>query len=218
MWYDELFNELEGLVDEIQAIKMSAYMKNNFPFLGIPKPKLNSIVKPYIKIVKKEDTADWDFINICWEKRYREAQYTGLEYIISIQNKLVERDIDKLKQLIITKSWWDTTDSLDRIVGNLVRKYPNLTRTMLDWSKSDNIWLRRVSIDFQLQFKNDVNKNLLEEIICNNFGAGEFFIDKAIGWSLRDYGKVNPRWVSEFIEKYRNKLSKLSIKEAGKYL
>jgi 3-methyladenine DNA glycosylase AlkD len=60
--------------------------------------------------------------------------------------------------------------------------------------------------------------DLLEEIICNNFGTGEFFINKAIGWSLRDYSKVNPTWVESFIERHRNKLSKLSIKEASKYL
>ena len=89
---------------------------------------------------------------------------------------------------------------------------------MIDWSKSENIWLRRVAIDFQLQFKEDVNADLLEEIIYSNFGTGEFFIDKAIGWSLRDYSKVNPRWVAAFIEKYRNELAKLSIREASKYL
>lgn len=218
MWYNKLFNEMECSKDEIQSIKMSAYMKNNFPFLGLPKPKLITIIKPYIKAVAKEEKVDWNFVDVCWEKHYREAQYTGVEYLSAIRKKIMEQDLDKLKQLIITKPWWDTSDSLDRIVGLLVQSYPNLTRTMLDWSKSENIWLRRVAIDFQLQFKEDVNAALLEEIICNNFGTGEFFIDKAIGWSLRDYSKVNPRWVATFVEKYRNELTKLSIKEASKYL
>lgn len=218
MWYNKLFNEMECSKDEIQSIKMSAYMKNKFPFLGLPKPKLITIIKPYIKAVAKEEKVDWNFVDLCWGKDYREAQYTGAEYLSAVQKKIMEQDLDKLKQLIITKSWWDTSDSLDGIVGLLVKKYPNLTRTMIDWSKSENIWLRRVAIDFQLQFKKDVNADLLEEIICNNFGTGEFFIDKAIGWSLREYSKVNPRWVDAFIEKYRDELAKLSIREASKYL
>jgi|BioPla2DNA2_1021312.scaffolds.fasta_scaffold06429_8 3-methyladenine DNA glycosylase AlkD len=217
MWYDKLFIELESLKDETQSVKMSAYMKNNFPFLGLPKSKLITVIKPYIKTVAKEKV-DWNFVDVCWEKDYREAQYTGVEYLFTIQKKLIEQDMDKLRQLIITKSWWDTSDSLDRIVGLLVQKHPILFKTMLDWSKNDNIWLRRVAIDFQLQYKEDVNVDLLEEIICNNFGTGEFFINKAIGWSLRDYSKVNPTWVESFIERHRNKLSKLSIKEASKYL
>jgi 3-methyladenine DNA glycosylase AlkD len=217
MWYDKLFIELESLKDEVQSVKMSAYMKNNFPFLGIPKPKLTTVIKPYIKIASKEEI-DWGFVDACWKKDYREAQYTGVEYLIAVQKKLLEQDLDKLRQLIVTKSWWDTADSLDRLVGLLVQKYPALSKTMVDWSKSDNIWLRRVAIDFQLQYKEKVNADLLEEIICNNFASSEFFINKAIGWSLREYSKVNPIWVKNFIERHRNKLPKLSIKEASKYL
>ncbi len=217
MWYDKLFIELESLKDETQAAKMSAYMKNNFPFLGLPKPRLITVIKPYIKTASKEEV-DWGFIDVCWKKDYREAQYTGVEYLITIQKKILKQDLNKLRQLIITKSWWDTSDSLDRIVGLLVQKYPDLSETMIDWSKNDNIWLRRVAIDFQLQYKEEVNADLLEEIICNNFGSSEFFINKAIGWSLRDYSKVNSAWVANFIERHRNKLSMLSIKEASKYL
>lgn len=218
MWYEEMFGELESQKDEEQAAKMSAYMKNHFPFLGLQKPKLTAIIKPYIKKTAKEENIDWDFVDACWQKEYREAQYAGVEYLIAVQNKLTEHDLEKLKELIVTKSWWDTSDSIDRIVGLLVQKYPALANVMIDWSKSDNIWLRRVAIDFQLQYKEKVDTGLLEKIICANFGTGEFFIEKAIGWILRDYSKVNPGWVKGFIRKYEDKMAKLSIKEASKYL
>lgn len=58
----------------------------------------------------------------------------------------------------------------------------------------------------------------MERIIKNNLGSNEFFINKAIGWSLRDYSKVNPDWVRDFLSKYENDLAPLSKKEAGKYL
>ena len=64
---------------------------------------------------------------------------------------------------------------------------------------------------------NRINE-LLEKIIVNNFGSNEFFINKAIGWSLRDYSKTNPKWVKEFVGKYKDKMDKLSIKEASKYI
>lgn len=89
---------------------------------------------------------------------------------------------------------------------------------MLEWSASDNIWLKRVSIDFQQEYKDKTNTELLEKIICNNLGSNEFFVNKAIGWSLRDYSKVNPEWVKGFLTKYKEQLSTLSIKEASKYL
>ncbi|MCG4944403.1 DNA alkylation repair protein [Enterocloster bolteae] len=52
----------------------------------------------------------------------------------------------------------------------------------------------------------------------NNFGSSEFFINKAIGWSLRDYSRINPDWVREFVEEHKDRMDKLSIREASKYL
>lgn len=97
-------------------------------------------------------------------------------------------------------------------------RYPYLKEKMRQWSISESIWLRRASIDFQQKYKEKTDAALLEEIICNNLGTNEFFINKAIGWSLRDYSKINPEWVRDFLGKYKDVLSTLSVKEASKYL
>ena len=217
MWYKDLFIELEKLKDDKQSKKMSAYMQNKFMFLGIPKPKLKELTKPYLNESKKYDF-DWSFIDICWEKEYREAQYTAIDYLKLNIKKLTDKDLDKLKELIVTKSWWETVDSIDAMIGSIVLKHPELQNEMLNWSVSDNIWIKRVAINFQQEYKDKTNTELLEKIICNNFGSNEFFINKAIGWSLRDYSKINPEWVNCFIEQYKEKMDKLSIKEASKYL
>lgn len=217
MWYKDLFNELEKLFDKEQSIKMSKYMQNKFEFLGIPKPKLNEFIKPYLKESKKYPI-DWDFIRLCWNKDYREAQYIGIEYIMKNIKNINEADLENIKYLIINKSWWETVDSLDAVMGSIILKNKELENVMIDWSNSDNLWLRRVSIDYQQEYKEKTNTKVLEKIIVNNLGSNEFFINKAIGWSLRDYSKVNPIWVKDFINKYRDSLDKLSIKEASKYL
>jgi len=89
---------------------------------------------------------------------------------------------------------------------------------MLKWSTDDDIWLRRIAIDHQNGRKDKTNTVLLEKILINNLGTDEFFINKAIGWSLREYSKTNPEWVRAFVDKNRNKMSNLSIREASKYL
>jgi len=217
MWHNNLFPELEKNKNAERAIKMAAYMQSKFAFLGISKPKLKEIIKPYIKESKKYGL-DWKFVNICWKKDYREAQYVAVEYLDSSIKLLTDNDLPNLKKLIITKSWWETVDSIDAVVGKLVLNYKQLEKEMLKWSKDENIWVRRVSIDFQLQYKEKTNQKLLEQIIINNFGTDEFFINKAIGWSLREYSKTNQKWVKDFINKYKNQLHKLSVKEGSKYL
>ncbi len=139
-------------------------------------------------------------------------------YLKAMQSYLKDSDLPKLEQLVVTKSWWDTVDILDRIVGSLVYDKPEMEKLILQWSLSDNIWLRRVAIDHQLLRKAKTNVQLMEKILQNNLNQTEFFINKSIGWALRDYSKTNPAWVETFIEKNKERMADLSIKEASKYL
>ena len=118
----------------------------------------------------------------------------------------------------MTKSWWDTIDLLAKVVGSLIIRIEGYDQIMLEWSKDSNIWLRRVAILYQLSLKDKVDKQVLDKILVNNLGDSEFFINKAIGWALRDYSKVNPEWVRKFIEKNRSEMANLSLREASKYL
>ena len=100
----------------------------------------------------------------------------------------------------------------------MVADHPELEEVILKWSLSDNIWLRRVAIDHQLLRKEKTDVHLMEKILLNNLDQTEFFINKAIGWALRDYSKTNLDWVARFIEKNKERMAEPSIKEASKYL
>lgn len=76
---------------------------------------------------------------------------------------------------------------------------------MLEWSKDEDFWVRRIAIDHQLCRKEKTNTKLLEAILVNDFGRNESFINKAIGWTLQNYSKANSELVKEFVEKYKEK-------------
>ena len=135
-----------------------------------------------------------------------------------MQKFLKREDISRLKYLIVTKSWWDTIDLLAKVVGSLIIRIEGYDQIMLEWSKDSNIWLRRVAILYQLSLKDKVDKQVLDKILVNNLGDSEFFINKAVGWALRDYSKYNPEWVREFIKKNKDNMANLSIREASKYI
>lgn len=214
----DLLGELEAAKDPEKAGPMEAYMRYQFPFLGIAGPERNALYRKYFLSAKKTKMIDWDFVDTCWEKEPREYQYVAANYLKAMQSYLTKDDLPKLERLVVTKSWWDTVDILDRVVGSLVANHPELEEVILKWSLSDNIWLRRVAIDHQLLRKEKTNVQLMEKILLNNLDQTEFFITKAIGWALRDYSKINPEWVARFIEKNRKRMAELSIKEASKYL
>lgn len=212
-----IFDTFYQAANPQKAIAMEAYMRNQFKFLGITAPERKILTRDFFKTIDRA-TIDWEFVQQCWEKDEREFQYLAIAYLTKVKQRLTVEDIPRLRQLIVTKSWWDTIDSLDKFVGYVALHHPTVEATLLDWSTDDNIWLRRVAIDHQILRKEQTNPVLLEKIICHNFGQKEFFINKAIGWSLRDYSKTNPEWVKAFIARHQDQMAPLSIREASKYI
>lgn len=202
-----------------KAKQMAAYMRNQFSYYGLQTPERRRIYQPLLKEARKMKMIDWQFLDQCWEDSHREFQYLVTDYLTALQKELTYEDIERhLKYYATTKQWWDTIDSLDRIIGNIAFVDERVNDLMLTWSKDEDMWLRRIAINHQLTRKNKTNKELLAQIIVNNLGSEEFFINKAIGWSLRDYSKTNSDWVRNFVEQHRLQMAPLSIREACKYL
>ena len=214
---EELVKELKALANPDDAVAMKAYMKNKFEFLGVKTLARRKLTKTFFK-QGTDFVIDWNFINEAWNNPYRELQYTALDYLESRKKLLTPSDLPRLKKLAQTKSWWDTIDFLDRLVGSIIARFPETKEIILAWSCDEDIWLRRLAIDHQLLRKKETDTELLENILVNNLGQTEFFINKAIGWALRDYSKTNPDWVRDFIERHRAEMAALSIREGSKYL
>ena len=214
----DLITDLEENRNELLAESMSKYMQDKFRFLGVRGATRTEIYKKYFPDARKTKTIDWDFVENCWNKEEREFQYVVVYYLKAMQKFLKREDISRLKYLIVTKSWWDTVDLLAKVVGSLIIRIEGYDQIMLEWSKDSNIWLRRVAILYQLSLKDKVDKQVLDEVLVNNLGDSEFFINKAVGWALRDYSKYNPEWVREFIKKNKENMANLSIREASKYI
>ncbi|VEE12611.1 putative DNA alkylation repair enzyme [Streptococcus anginosus] len=217
MKVEDIFQGLKEVANPEDAIHMKAYMKDQFEFLGVKTPVRRKLSKVFFK-KNSSPAIDWKFIHQAWDNPYREMQYVVLDYLQLKQKALTPSDLPKIKKLAQTKPWWDTIDFLCRSVGYISLHYPETKKIVLDWSRDKDFWLRRIAIEHQLLQKEETDVQLLEQILINNLNQTEFFINKAIGWALRDYSKTNPDWVLEFIEKYKDKLSKLSIKEGSKYL
>jgi 3-methyladenine DNA glycosylase AlkD len=120
----DLFIKFNSHANAGQAVKMSAYMRNQFAYLGIPTPLRRTLAKEFLASEKKKTSIDWDFIHVCWGKMEREFQYLALDYLSVKKPLLTPGDVPQLKKLALDKSWWDTIDGLDRIMGGIALKFP----------------------------------------------------------------------------------------------
>lgn len=216
--YQSLKKLFEAHSNPERAVSMSKYMKDQFSFCGIAAADRKNLYKDFLKTEKKQDSIDWKFIDQCYADNHREFQYLAYEYLLAMKKQLSFEDISLVKDLVMKKSWWDTVDMLAQVVGNIALKDSRVDALMLAWSQEENIWVQRIAILYQLRFKEKTNTTQLVQILLNCVGTNEFFINKAIGWALREYSKTNPDWVRDFLEKYREQMANLSIREASKYL
>ncbi|USK33256.1 DNA alkylation repair protein [Bacillus sp. F19] len=203
--------------DQEKASAMEKYMRDQFRFFGIKSPERKEITKQFLKQHGRPDHLKTTILEL-WTFEERELLYAAIDILLLEKKKLGPLDIEWMKHLIITNPWWDTVDLIaTNIIGHLVIKNPELRETHLDqWADSDNFWLQRTAILHQLKYKQKTDEAWLYNVILKHSASTEFFIQKAIGWSLREYSKTNPDSVRTFIA--GNELPSLSRREGTKYL
>jgi 3-methyladenine DNA glycosylase AlkD len=200
------------------AFAMAKYMRNNFSFFGIKTENRRRIFKEIWKQNKKEVTENTREIALeLYSKPQREFHYCAIEILIKeLKGNYKKDDIQLIEKLIVTNTWWDSVDTIAKyILGEYLLEFPLETKNIIAlFSKSENIWLNRSAILFQLNYKQKTNFDLLKTECNKHKMSKEFFIQKAIGWALREYAKINPEAVKIFVA--NNNLMPLSTKEALK--
>ena len=203
-----------------QAPAMKKYMRDQFEYLGIKTPQRLALEKEFYAEHGLPEITELDTIlRELWSLPQREFQYIAVGLPGRLNKQLPPEFIETIEYLITTKSWWDTIDAIaGGTVGIHFKRYPAVMKKYLArWRKSENFWLRRTTILFQLNYKQETDFELLCEIINENLGSKEFFINKAIGWALRQYARTDPKAVKRFV-KDTKELNPLSRREAMKHL
>jgi 3-methyladenine DNA glycosylase AlkD len=205
--------------NEKDARQMEKYMRDQFTFIGLRAPAMKTLFNYYISekgLPKREELPE--VIKELWVYPERELQMAALSILTRMVKQFTKEDIDLLEQIIQLKPWWDTIDHIAKhLVGTYFHMYPEMKRPTLEkWLESEHLWLVRSCILFQLGYKEKTDGKLLAEMIERSKHIKDFFIEKAIGWALREYAKTNPVFVKEFVG--TNPLPKLSVREAMKHL
>ena len=194
-------------------------MKGKFEYFGIKSPERRELKKKFLLqygLPKQENLST--ITKESWELPQREFQYFIMEILDRSARKAEKERIDLYEFIIVNKSWWDTVDYIaSNLVGAHFQKYPELIDPIIEkWMKTENIWLQRTALLFQLKYKKKTDISLMTDCINRLHGSKEFFINKAIGWILREYSKTDGEWVRSFVQSHQ--LAPLSKREALKWV
>jgi 3-methyladenine DNA glycosylase AlkD len=194
-------------------------MRNQFEFYGINTMKRREIQRPFLEKSYLPPKVEFEqLLKTLWQKPQREYQYFAQELVYKYRHQFDKNDIVLLEYMATHKSWWDTVDYIAvKLIGPYFQYYPGQLDIYIEkWLASENIWLQRCCLLYQLKRKDKIDAQRLEYIIKRLLGSKEFFINKAIGWVLREYSKTHPKWVENFVE--HNDLPSLSQREALRLL
>ncbi|WP_131105682.1 DNA alkylation repair protein [Ornithinimicrobium sufpigmenti] len=239
MGYDVAFGYDVALVDAVRsalteaadpdrAAGQQAYMKSAMPFHGITTPDLRRILVPVLRQHAPDDRLVWEAtVRELWDgATHREQRYAALA-LAQHRSARAWQDPSVLtlhRHLVVTGAWWDLVDQIaTRLVGPvLLRHRRSVTPVIEAWAGADDLWLRRTAILSQLGHREETDTALLERCIAANLTDSDFgdrfFVRKAIGWALRQHARTDPAWVVNLLERYADRLSPLSRREALKHL
>ena len=222
MLLPSLRKALQKASDPVKASAMRAYMKSAMPYHGVPTPLLRKVCKLTFADVQFATASHWQaqVLDLWRGARFREERYAAL-YLAGDERGRPFQTPSAMKmyeELIVTGAWWDYVDDIaSHRIGPILRDYPApMRRKILSWSKSNNLWKRRAAIVCQLGFKAETDLELLYACIEPSLGSREFFLQKAIGWALRQYAWTDGAEIKRYVRLNRARLSALSYHEALK--
>lgn len=208
-------------VEPGRAVAQQAYMKTTQPFLGVRAPQVRKVTKE-LAIDLGLNTAEARLAaatELFSNATHREHWYAAGELC---SHRVVKGRLEFLplyERMILEGAWWDIVDGCSRRFGELLLANPETIEPLLRaWATDEFMWKRRMSMIAQLHAGANTNTELLNDAMEANLGDPEFFIRKALGWSLRQYGKTNPQWVLEWVHQNKERMSTLSYREAIKRL
>lgn len=220
-WKNKLKFLFEDAANEHKAVQMEKYMRDQFRFLGIDAKTRKELLKDGVGGSWKALNYDeiWEMVFWLYEQEYREYHVAATDLLKIKKSILKKDDLKAVKTLITTHSWWDTVDALaPHALGEILRDDEDFRRVaVMNLLNSDNLWLRRSAIIFQLSYKEHTDNQLLKEVCLQLKEDDEFFIRKAIGWALREYSKIDSAWVRSLLQKEKG-FSSLTVREASKYI
>lgn len=216
---EQLVSNLSAAQNATNAQQMKAYMKNRFDFFGVKSPERKKILSACVQQFGKPRIEQGEELtHLLWQANERELHYCCQELLKRMKFYQIDSSIELFEWMLTHQSWWDTVDFISsNLVGNFLLEYPEKKQLILPrWNSSSNMWLVRATLIFQLKYKQATDFDLLCALIIPHINSKEFFLQKAIGWALREYAKTNALAVKQFVA--AENLAPLSKREALKHL
>lgn len=195
--------------------------KSRLQFLVVSVPEMKRVAKEGFSFYDKSGA---DILSI-WTEIWWNTPYYEVMYVAARYYELHVKDVDEVTWEQLAK-WayrtenWATSDQLSSIYSYILPKYPvQMKQTLAIWNQQlDNQWLRRISIVSLIRYTGKKAVYLPpEEVlpsVANCIDDKRYYVQKAVGWVLREMRRAYPDAVDDFLIQNVTKLSADAFRRA----
>lgn len=158
------------------------------------------------------------FANALIGDRHLEVKGLGIEALACYRREFTPALLPVWKRWL-AKNYsanWATTDSIcGSLIGPLLVVHPRLVRLMLGWSRDSNMWVRRASaVALIPSVRRGLALDAAYEIAGRLHADKEDLLQKAVGWMLREAGKVDPEQLERYLRANGPKIPRTTVRYA----
>jgi 3-methyladenine DNA glycosylase AlkD len=207
--------ELQKLGNVERSIADKNYHKSSRDHWGVPVPVCEALTRSLCKGI-----ADDDLLVLAkdlWETNLFDPMVCAAKILSRMRpSKEVWKTICHFLKKV---DGWALEDHLARVAGKCILADKLLLDQLEEWTKHSNFWMRRAALVYTLPFaKPGQNPERMLGWASSYASDPEWFIQKAIGWWLRDLGEHHPERVIVFLNAHWDSLKSVAKKEATRKL
>lgn len=212
-----LIAELRKHADPARAEHDKSYHKSSRQSLGVKTALIDKTIRPYLKELQSGQLVE--LADELWKTDIFDAMISAARIISD------KKVMPSHRMWLMIKSWmnevdgWALEDNIARAAWKCIRVNPEILDELEKWTHHNNFWYRRAALIFTLpQAKKGMNPERMLKWAAQYASDPEWFIQKAIGWWLRELGQHNPERVVEFLNRHWTQLKTVARKEATRKL
>jgi len=181
-------------------------------FLGLTVPQVRTVAKEYKAI-------SLDEIDVLVRSKFHEVRLCAL-VILTLQYKSTKERKDKKKIFdVYLKAMtggfinnWDLVDVSAPIIGEYLIELDDPYVLLYKLAKSKSLWQRRVSMVFTFAFIRSGDIEPTFEIAEKLLHDKHDLIHKAVGWALREAGKLNGIALKNFLSAHSHEMPRTMLR------
>lgn len=214
----EIRADLFAIASDKRRDSTCSFFKHDIKCHGVSNPDSQKIGRKYITILKGEKKEFvWGLCEKLFHAEFLEESLLACQLSFSLRKQYELSDFKMFERWVFfcIDNWAECDTFCNKVIGEMLFKFPSLVEEVKKWSLSKNLWVRRASaVSFIYPAKKNTYVSDQFEIALVLLEDKEDMVQKGYGWMLKVLSQVRQREVFDFVQTYKTRMPRTALRYA----